>query len=90
MDFQINSHEIAISQKYLPSVPEENFPTNQRGKFLYIFKGLFLDEIKFNTSKKWSVFQQHFKEWLPVLLTIMLILHFINLGSEKEVNSYIN
>ena len=40
VSFQINSHDIIISQKYLPSVPEENFSTNQQGKFLHIDKGL--------------------------------------------------
>ena len=32
-------HEIIISQKYLPSTSEGNFPTTQLGKFLHIDKG---------------------------------------------------
>ena len=40
MSFQLNIHEIIMSQKYFPSASEGNFSTIQQGKFVHIDKGL--------------------------------------------------
>ena len=40
MGFQLNIHEIIMSQKYFPSASEGNFSTIQQGKFVHIDKGL--------------------------------------------------